>query len=95
MLFTQSTLASVAVLVVICFATPLFIITALLICGMFAVIGTLYVAISREIKRTDSTTKSPILVSFGEALTGMISIRAYADTARFTKDCLKALEVNM
>jgi ABC-type multidrug transport system fused ATPase/permease subunit len=95
MLFTQSCLATLAVIVVIIYATPAFIFVAIAICLMYTVIGTLYNTTSLAVKRVDSISKSPILNSFGEVSHGQTSIRAYADSARFTRDLLERLEVNI
>lgn len=72
-----------------------FIIAAIFISGLYAIIGALYNATSLEVKRCDSVTKSPVLVGFGEVLQGQTSIRAYADTARFTRELMTRLETNM
>lgn len=72
-----------------------FLIAAVVISGLYAVIGSIYNATSLEVKRCDSVTKSPILVGFGEVLHGQTSIRAYADTARFTRELMTRLETNM
>jgi ABC-type multidrug transport system fused ATPase/permease subunit len=95
MLFTQSCLATLAVIVVIIYATPAFIFIAVGICAMYTVIGTLYNTTSLAVKRVDSISKSPILNSFGEVSHGQTSIRAYADSARFTRDLLEKLEINV
>lgn len=42
-----------------------------------------YLATSRELKRLDATTKSPIFASFQETLGGVSTIRAYRQNARF------------
>lgn len=95
MLFTQSCLATLAVIAVIIYATPAFIFVAIAICLMYTVIGTLYNTTSLAVKRVDSISKSPILNCFGEVSHGQTSIRAYADSARFTRDLLERLEVNI
>lgn len=42
-----------------------------------------YLATSRELKRLDATTKSPIFASFQETLGGVATIRAYRQSDRF------------
>lgn len=42
-----------------------------------------YLATSRELKRLDATTKSPIFASFQETLGGVATIRAYRQSERF------------
>ncbi|KAJ2793881.1 hypothetical protein H4R20_006403 [Coemansia guatemalensis] len=46
-------------------------------------IGALYISASREIKRFESVTKSPIYTHFGETLNGVSTIRAYGHEKRF------------
>lgn len=45
-----------------------------------------YLSTSRELKRLDSTTKSPIFASFQETLGGVATIRAYGQTERFVAE---------
>lgn len=39
--------------------------------SLYSIIGALYLSLSRELKRLDSVTRSPIFVAFGECLQGM------------------------
>lgn len=39
--------------------------------SLYYIIGALYLSLSRELKRLDSVTRSPIFVAFGECLQGM------------------------
>lgn len=50
---------------------------------MYKRIQTYYLATSRELKRLDATTKSPIFAAFQETLGGVSTIRAYAQQKRF------------
>lgn len=45
-----------------------------------------YLATSRELKRLDATTKSPIFASFQETLGGLSTIRSYKQANRFVAE---------
>ncbi|CAK9784394.1 unnamed protein product [Cutaneotrichosporon oleaginosum] len=94
MLFVNCVLSCATVLIVVAYSSPAFLIAFPLITVMYWMVGTLYVTTSREIKRFDSVTRSPIFVSFSEALVGMSTIRSYADSARFMSKLLAELDTN-
>ncbi|KAK4050877.1 Transporter of the ATP-binding cassette (ABC) [Microbotryomycetes sp. JL201] len=75
-------------------ALPSFLIAAFFIAIAYIVIGYLYLASSRELKRSESVTKSPIFSTFGEVLNGVTTIRAYGDAARFTKQIFNLVDIN-
>lgn len=53
-----------------------------------------YVAISRQLKRLQSVTRSPIYSHFGETVTGAAAIRAYGEQERYIKESERRLDVN-
>lgn len=53
-----------------------------------------YLSTSRELKRLDSTTRSPIYAHFQESLGGVSSIRAYKQEDRFIISNEDKLDVN-
>lgn len=71
-----------------------FLLALVVITFLFWLVGSLYVTTSTEIKRYDSTTRSPIFVSFSEALVGMSTIRSYADSARFMRKLFEEIDQN-
>lgn len=93
-IFVNCVLICAAVVVVIVYTTPTFVFALAVILVLYWCVGTLYVTTSREIKRYDSITRSPIFVSFSEALVGMSTIRSYGDSARFTRKLLSEVDAN-
>ena len=62
---------------------------------LYSRIGNFYRKTSRELKRLDSTTKSPIFAQFSESLVGVTTIRAYGDAGRLAARNTALLEENM
>ncbi|XP_057833271.2 ABC transporter C family member 2 isoform X2 [Cryptomeria japonica] len=54
-----------------------------------------YQSTSREIKRLDSISRSPVYAQFGEALNGLVAIRAYKAYDRMAKINGKAMDNNI
>ena len=73
----------VAVMVVICYSVPFFmtIIPPLFIFYFF--VQRYYITTSRQLKRLESISKSPIFAHFTESITGATSIRAFKQEERF------------
>ncbi|KAJ2803189.1 hypothetical protein H4R20_002991 [Coemansia guatemalensis] len=73
----------VTALVIIAIVAPL----SLTIMPLLILVGTyyqrLYISSSREIKRLDSTTRSPIYAYFHESVSGVSTIRAFGQQSRF------------
>ncbi|KAJ3154901.1 hypothetical protein HK101_001591, partial [Irineochytrium annulatum] len=83
-----------AVLVVVTLITPVFFLAILPIAAVYVAVAMRYLAVSRELKRLDSTTRSPIYSMFSESLTGAATIRAYGAESRFMKENLRRLDMN-
>ncbi|KAG0256860.1 hypothetical protein BG011_004280 [Mortierella polycephala] len=71
------------IVVIISSNMPLFMIPAVFIIAVYGVIGAFYVPISRDLKRLNSNSRSPILNHFNEALSGIATIRAFGFERRF------------
>ncbi|KAF9113681.1 hypothetical protein BGX27_001044 [Mortierella sp. AM989] len=71
------------IIVIISANMPLFMVPAAFIVAIYGAIGLYYVPISRELKRMNSNSRSPILNHFNEALSGLATIRAYGFERRF------------
>ncbi|KAK2768103.1 hypothetical protein FQN53_006314 [Emmonsiellopsis sp. PD_33] len=79
--------ASVIVIVIlISIITPSFLIAAACITVVYVMLGAIYLNASRDLKRLESIQRSPLYQQFGETLTGIVTIRAYGDGARFIHD---------
>ncbi|KAG9063667.1 hypothetical protein KI688_003778 [Linnemannia hyalina] len=87
-------LGIVTIIVVVTFVTPTFLIAAALITTAYVVIGAYYITASRELKRIESVTKSPLYSHFGETLIGVSTIRAFGVETRFMEEVLTKLDNN-
>lgn len=70
-------------LVLISVATPLFATLIIPLGAMYIFIQRYYLRTSRELKRLDSVSRSPIYAHFQESLGGISTIRAYRQQERF------------
>lgn len=66
-----------ATVAVISFSTPIFLSVVVPIGILYYFIQRFYVASSRQLKRLESVSRSPIYSHFGETITGAQTIRAY------------------
>ncbi|KAG0293961.1 hypothetical protein BGZ96_002011 [Linnemannia gamsii] len=87
-------LGIVTIILVVTFVTPSFLIAAALIATAYVFIGAYYISASRELKRIESVTKSPLYSHFGETLVGVSTIRAFGVETRFMEEVLTKLDNN-
>ncbi|KAK5828808.1 hypothetical protein F5H01DRAFT_374251 [Linnemannia elongata] len=85
-------LGTLTVVIVITVITPKFLFPAFIITILFVAMANLYLRSSRELKRVESITKSPIFSHFGESLSGVATIRAYGAEKRFQHENLELLD---
>uniref|UniRef100_A0A8C0IE93 Uncharacterized protein n=1 Tax=Bubo bubo TaxID=30461 RepID=A0A8C0IE93_BUBBB len=85
-------MAIISTLLMISLATPFFalIIIPLSIFYYFR----FYVSTSRQLRRLDSVTRSPIYSHFGETVSGLSVIRAYGHQQRFLKQNESTMDIN-
>ncbi|KAI5638820.1 ABC transporter domain-containing protein [Phthorimaea operculella] len=81
--WTSCFFAVLGTLFVISLSTPIFMAVILPIGIVYYLIQRFYVATSRQLKRLESVSRSPIYSHFGESITGAPTIRAYGVTQRF------------
>lgn len=64
-------------LLVICVSNPIFIAIIIPITALYWWLQKMYVATSRQLRRMESSTRSPIYSWFGESVSGIATIKAY------------------
>lgn len=89
-----SLIITTSTLVLIICITPAFFIFAVFIMAMFYFIALFYLTLSRELKRYESISRSPIHQHFSETLIGVTTIRAYGDEHRFMRENLEKIDNN-
>nr|KAJ3421673.1 hypothetical protein HK105_002724 [Polyrhizophydium stewartii] len=82
-MFLETLSLSLASFALIIYATPLFAIPFVPVLAMYYVVQMVYRKSSREIKRLDSITRSPLFAHIGETLNGTATVRAYREQDRF------------
>ncbi|XP_053694487.1 multidrug resistance-associated protein 1-like [Sabethes cyaneus] len=84
----------IGVFIVIGISTPIFLAIVPVFLVIYYVIQVIYIATSRQLKRLESVTRSPIYSHFGESITGQSTIRAYGEQERFTKESEQRVDYN-
>uniref|UniRef100_A0A182F1W1 Uncharacterized protein n=1 Tax=Anopheles albimanus TaxID=7167 RepID=A0A182F1W1_ANOAL len=84
----------VATLVVICISTPIFASVIVPIGILYYAVQRFYVATSRQLKRLESVSRSPIYSHFGETIQGVQTIRAYSVQDRFISESDERVDAN-
>ncbi|XP_060527505.1 multidrug resistance-associated protein 1-like [Cylas formicarius] len=92
--FFLNSIKVIGTLFVICYTTPLFAVVIIPIAVLYLLIQRYYVATSRQLKRLESVSRSPIYSHFGETITGTHVIRAYKQQDRFIKDSDWKVDLN-
>ena len=81
--FFRTLFVVISVLAVNALGNPYFILFAIPLTFIYAYFQQFYLSTSRELKRLDSTSRSPIYSNFQETLYGVSTIRAYSQETRF------------
>eukprot|EP01121_Diplochlamys_sp_Union-15-3_P018939 TRINITY_DN7011_c0_g1_i1.p1 TRINITY_DN7011_c0_g1~~TRINITY_DN7011_c0_g1_i1.p1 ORF type:complete len:625 (+),score=107.71 TRINITY_DN7011_c0_g1_i1:214-1875(+) len=77
-------LSVLAVIIIISSVTPVFLISLIPLTYLYNYIQQYYMSSSRELKRLDSVSKSPVYALFSETLSGVSTIRAYSKEGAFS-----------
>jgi ATP-binding cassette subfamily C (CFTR/MRP) protein 1 len=94
MLFVNSARA-IFTLAVISTSTPVFIALIVPLSGVYYWVQRYYLRTSRELKRLDSVSRSPIYAHFQESLGGITTIRAYRQQSRFAMENEWRVDANL
>ncbi|XP_039927054.1 ATP-binding cassette sub-family C member 2 [Hirundo rustica] len=84
----------ISTLIVICLATPFFAVVVIPLSIFYSFVLRFYISTSRQLRRLDSVTRSPIYSHFGETVSGLSVIRAYGHQERFLKHNEITMDIN-
>ncbi|KAI8979516.1 hypothetical protein BDF20DRAFT_906115 [Mycotypha africana] len=73
---------------------PIFLLPMVVVAAVNIWLGVKFVSASRELKRMDSVTRSPLFSNFTETIIGISTIRAYGATRRFLREMLGYIDIN-
>ncbi|KAG9119646.1 hypothetical protein FRC07_005246, partial [Ceratobasidium sp. 392] len=76
----------------IVYAVPFFIVPAFVIAYVHLWFARGYVNASRDLRRIESNTRSPIISSFGELVVGIVTVRAFGTEKTFLNSLYKRLD---
>ncbi|XP_078381561.1 multidrug resistance-associated protein 1-like isoform X2 [Oculina patagonica] len=83
--FLRTFLNVIGIMFAICFVTPIFLAVIIPVGALYLVVQRIYVASSRQLKRIESVSRSPIYNNFLETINGTTTIRAFAQQQRFIR----------
>jgi ABC-type multidrug transport system fused ATPase/permease subunit len=82
-----------ASILTVTYVFPLFLIPASIISYMYARISKGYISAGRDMRRMQSTTRSPIFAGFAETLEGIVTVRAFGAERRFLSILLRRIDL--
>nr|KAG5699388.1 hypothetical protein BaRGS_008296 [Batillaria attramentaria] len=81
-------------LVVISYSTPIFMVAILPLFAVYLTVQRFYIPTSRQLKRLESKTRSPIYNYFSETISGASVIRAYGRQSSFIEESERRVDLN-
>ncbi|KAJ3403849.1 hypothetical protein HDU80_003663 [Chytriomyces hyalinus] len=92
--FFHQLVKGITIIGVISYSAPWFLLSFFPIFYAYMAITQKYLNVSRELKRLQSVSRSPIFSLFSECLAGVTTIRAYGQTNRFKKISIERVNDN-
>ncbi|XP_048194448.1 ATP-binding cassette sub-family C member 2 [Perognathus longimembris pacificus] len=92
--WTLCFLGIISTLVMICMATPVFAIIIIPLGIIYVSVQVFYVSTSRQLRRLDSVTRSPLYSHFSETVSGLPVIRAFEHQQRFLAHSEMSIDTN-
>ncbi|XP_059142742.1 multidrug resistance-associated protein 1-like isoform X2 [Physella acuta] len=93
-MFLMCVFQTTSTILVISISTPMFLICIVPLLVFYYFVQRFYVATSRQLKRLESISRSPIYSHFGETITGAMTIRAYGQEELFVKESQRKVDLN-
>eukprot|EP00049_Salpingoeca_infusionum_P023551 m.12723 g.12723 ORF g.12723 m.12723 type:complete len:1556 (+) comp5858_c0_seq1:79-4746(+) len=93
--FMSTFMNVLGIIVVISVSTPIFMAAVLPMGALYYFIQRYYIASSRQLKRLESVSRSPIYSHFGETLSGVSSIVAYDKVLEFNEENKARINTNL
>ncbi|KAK3802039.1 hypothetical protein RRG08_064632 [Elysia crispata] len=84
----------VVILVIISYSTPIFLVVVAPVMVIYILFQRFYIPSSRQFRRLESASRSPIFSHFAETINGASSIRAYGVCERFYQDSQSKVDTN-
>ncbi|CAB4387955.1 uncharacterized protein OCT59_001987 [Rhizophagus irregularis] len=92
--FLGNAIGAISVLVVVTAVTYEFFLVSVVVIILYLIIGGMYINVSRELKRLQSITRSPVLLWYSETISGIATIRAFNAEDRYVKKFIERLNTS-
>ncbi|CAO3630134.1 unnamed protein product [Mucor hiemalis] len=95
MLFVVQWFTIITTAIFVSIIIPAFLVPVVIVSAINFAIGIDYISSSRELKRIDSITRSPVFSNFTETISGVATIRAFGASQQFLQVMMEAIDANV